>query len=271
MNQHALSLVAFLSLAIVAVALFALPSTHKLVRVLIGLTTMLVFIWAVHSIGIKTGEQQSLYEIDPYFNGVLHKSQVIIDSLGRHRDLNEHLAARENTSFFSEFSETLDGALRGDGFDSGTDEAIIVRRERLDQAHQKLNEFIKKHKIVEFEPRPPMTPARTSPMYSNIIMRILLSIASFLIGFGLMWHFFKEIFPQEKNSDSLEFLSRGTALCLSGLFAVWVFNATEADQLISQVTKGLFGVIGSVIGILFLFITGYLAVKKLKATVSGKS
>lgn len=100
---------------------------------------------------------------------------------------------------------------------------------------------------------------------STIAMRALLSVAALLVGFGLMSHFLRDIFPQKADSSELRFLSNGTAICLSLLFAIWLFNATESDTLIGEVSKGLLGIVGSVIGIMFTGIAAYLFWKRVKA------
>ena len=102
---------------------------------------------------------------------------------------------------------------------------------------------------------------------TSFITRLMLSLASFTIVFGLSPYFLAGIFPWKKETSLSKVFSFVTGFFLAVLFASWIYSASEAEALIGRITQGFLGVITSVLSILFIAIGTYLFWKKLKAYI----
>ena len=103
---------------------------------------------------------------------------------------------------------------------------------------------------------------------SNIAIKIMLSLAAFLIAFGLSSFFIRGIFPWKKEKPLFSnFLSFSSAFLLSGVFALWLFTADAAKDFIRKITEGFSSVLIAVISILFISIGVYLFWKKIKSWI----
>lgn len=119
-------------------------------------------------------------------------------------------------------------------------------------------------KVVLWTPRAAWT-AESTTGASTFVTRLMLSLASFTIVFGLSPYFLASIFPWKRETLLSKVFSFATGFFLAVLFANWIYSASEAEALIGQITQGFLGVITSVLSILFIAIGIYLFWKKVKA------
>lgn len=102
----------------------------------------------------------------------------------------------------------------------------------------------------------------------NLLIRIMLSIGSFLITFGLSAAFLPELFPQRKGTKLSNSLSFGTAFFLAATFSLWLGTSSTAFGIvIDQLTRGFLGVVTTFLSVLFGAIGAYLIWKRIKTSV----
>ena len=108
-------------------------------------------------------------------------------------------------------------------------------------------------------------------MDAFLLIRIMLSGGVFLIVFGLSLSFLPEIFPYKPGSIMSNVLSWGTALLISGAFALYLGTTDSAYQtILSLITTEFLKVVISFLSVLFGAIGAYLIYRKVQSYIALK-
>lgn len=109
-------------------------------------------------------------------------------------------------------------------------------------------------------------PRSAISLSSGLAMKLLMAMAAFFVSFGFSSYFLAEfVLPWPRDSFMSRLTSFGAGICLSVLFAVWLYRSEALGLLLSGVTGGFLGMMGSVIAILFLAMGVFLFFRKIKA------
>jgi hypothetical protein len=110
--------------------------------------------------------------------------------------------------------------------------------------------------------------AIAAPISRQTLIQIIAASLVSLITFGLSLHYGSHIFPQDKESKTSQSLTVLVSLCLAGISGLVLFESERLADIIGLVAQEAASTAVLAIGIIFLGITGFLVIKKLKILLS---